>query len=628
MYSNEALAVIERARVEEINGVSHSGLTDTAYLFLVSYLEGYGNVLSEQHHRALYELVGNLTKYAQGVKHGRVAMALPTGMGKTSAIIAWLTAIHRLGLSHVSVAVSASKVEALCSIKRALIDHGVPEAMIGLKHSKGIQASLPSTDNADRQFMLVTHQRVRTSVEHKLFTSHKGKPRSVMIYDESLFRSSTTHLSEKEVLKSLAWLKIDVRGSERYGSLLAYLDACSDVISTALEELKAQPDVAEKIISLPEKLQIELDGYHALLGSRVELDALKTLIEVSQNPLRLALTGQDDGILFYQLAVPEDLKNVMILDASYPIRSLVKMDPTIENGSKHSDGVKRFDSLVIHQMLTYGSRHSVTESMREQRRDKRKISLEVSEVIKGIPEDEAVLVFTFKKKPNDRVDILGTLRDDLRDAGIDINAMLPNGKPRINFLTWGDETSLNTVSYCKNVILAGVLNRGHLDIASAIVGQMDDLNACISNAEIQATINSEIDHVIYQALSRGSCREVDNGQAKAMKAWIIHKDMRLRNRLSKVLPGAVWKAWDAVHGVAGGGLIATLALQVVDYLNALPEDVTKISTRQVKESLKLADVAARSFTKATDLIHESSGTWVKDGRSLVRVTSDLYFPEQ
>lgn len=624
MLSNEAYsAAVTKLRLEVLNGVSHESLTNTAYDILVSDLVGYGNTLSSNHATALYETVGTLTKYAQGKTSGRIAVALPTGMGKTSAIVAWITALHQLGLDHVSVAVSASKVEALCSIKAALIDHGVPESKIGLKHSVGAKASMESTGDADRPYMLVTHQRVRTSVEHRLFTQHKGKPREVMVYDESLFKSASTHVSEWEILKALSWLKADARGSTKYSSLLAYLDDCYGIIVSALEAIKASPDTTEKVIHLPEKAPVELKGYLDLLGSRMVLEALRTLVEVSQNPLRLALTSQqDNGVLQYQIAVPEDLKNVLILDASYPVRALVKMDSTIKDGLMYSRGLelKRFDNVTIHQQFSHSGRNTISKSMQEQRRDKRKVSQAVAEVIKDIPAEESILVFTFKKRANDPVDILSILKDDLRGAGVDIGAETKGGKLRINFLTWGDETSLNTMSHCQNVILAGVMQRSHLDIASAIVGQQDDLNADIGNGEILDAINSEIDHLVYQALSRGSCREMDNGQAKPMAAWIMHRDIKLRDRLAQVLPGATWKAWgQADGGVSGGAVAAPLAHSIMEHLDGLPLDVTKLSTKKLKEDMSLATTSASTFTRAVDMIHDSpSSPWMKEGRSLVR----------
>ena len=144
----------------ERNGLSHERLTAPAFKLLVRLLTDYDNALSEGHASALMALVGLMTKMAQGELKGRWAFGLPTGMGKTSAIIAWTATLVAARLDHISVAVSCSKVEALCQMKRDMIAQGVPTDRIGLIHSYR-DASEPSTEGADRQIMLVTHARVR-----------------------------------------------------------------------------------------------------------------------------------------------------------------------------------------------------------------------------------------------------------------------------------------------------------------------------------------------------------------------------------------------------------------------------------------------------------------------------------
>jgi hypothetical protein len=57
------------------------------------------------------------TDYVEGHTSGRKVFSLPTGMGKTSAVAAFVAALHKLKHS-VAVAVSASQVEALCRLKR------------------------------------------------------------------------------------------------------------------------------------------------------------------------------------------------------------------------------------------------------------------------------------------------------------------------------------------------------------------------------------------------------------------------------------------------------------------------------------------------------------------------------
>ena len=82
-------------------------LTATAQTNLVESLQRFGNVLSIPHSKALYTLNDMLTKLATGRAQGRWAFGLPTGTGKTRAIVEWSTAVHTLGLP-LSFAVSAS----------------------------------------------------------------------------------------------------------------------------------------------------------------------------------------------------------------------------------------------------------------------------------------------------------------------------------------------------------------------------------------------------------------------------------------------------------------------------------------------------------------------------------------
>ncbi len=98
-----------------LNGVSHKVVTLPACEHLVALLESqeYGNRLSEDHQTALMAILGTMTEMAQGKLRGRWAFGLPTGMGKTKSIEAWIATVNAAGLDHVSVAVAASKVEAL-----------------------------------------------------------------------------------------------------------------------------------------------------------------------------------------------------------------------------------------------------------------------------------------------------------------------------------------------------------------------------------------------------------------------------------------------------------------------------------------------------------------------------------
>ena len=101
-------------------------LVDAAFGRLKANLERYGNILSEKHATALRAILEGMADVALGSRQGRLAYPLFAGGGKTQAIIAFIAAVHSLGLENVSVAVCTQRVESLCDIKRDLIDNGVP----------------------------------------------------------------------------------------------------------------------------------------------------------------------------------------------------------------------------------------------------------------------------------------------------------------------------------------------------------------------------------------------------------------------------------------------------------------------------------------------------------------------
>lgn len=602
-------------------------LTITAFEILIEDLERHKNKPGELQRAALWELLDTLSAYAFGTERGRQAFGLATGAGKTSAVVAFITAIHRLGMDNVALAVAASKVAALCGLKEKLLANGVPEELIGLKHSHGASASLPSTGNDDRRFQLVTHARVRGGSDKDLFIQHRGKKRAVMVFDETLFRSDTFAVTGYDFEHALAGFRVLAKHSgTRYDALLAYMTECGDLVEAGLTDAK-QSQIHEKqvvTINLPQLDQANLDGYTAQLASlpSQKYEALQSLLQMSQDPLRIILTQQRDGVIWFKVSVPEELEDVVILDASHPIRDLISLDPTIRTAGHFLDmDVKRFDNVTIHQMLSPGGRHSITKSFNQIRKENRTVSKEIIEVVKANADAKGILLFTFKKHD---IDIEQRLVSDLADAGIDLDELTPEGRKRVNLLCWGDETSLNGLEHCDVVIMAGVLHRCRLDLAATIVGQADDLGAKVDNTLTTRMLNSEIAHLIYQGASRGSCRTINDGQALPMKLYLIHRELVVRPILDKVMKGVKWALWQPEHDPSGSsGVTDLLCLRINAYLESLLPEVTSISTRKLKEGMTLQKegIVPQTFTNAIRRVDAISGLWRLEGRTMVSVDS-------
>ncbi|MFS0753484.1 hypothetical protein ABC383_02145 [Noviherbaspirillum sp. 1P10PC] len=598
-------------------------VTQEAFKILIAELEIHRNSPGGAHRAALLELVDVMTQYAFDNEFGRKAFGLPTGCGKTSAIVAWITAVHRLGMEDVAVSIAAGQVEALCGIKRSLIRHGVPESLIGLKHSQ--LASEPSTGKEDHRFQLVTHARVRGGTVVDLLCRHGEKKRKLMIYDETFFRSNTSSVSLRDLSVALKGFveHVDPMGSS-YAPLVSYLERCRGLIEARVNELNAGS--SESVIRLPELHPTELNGFHGLLDQAmvrmVNIDPLKSLLEVSQKPLRVVSTGQGAGVIWHELAIPRELHNVIVLDASYHIRKIVQLDDTLTEGWSFKEfDVKRYNNVTVHQLLASGSRTAITQSFKAERQN-RDISKEIVAVVKSHSDSKGILLFTYKSHG---IDIGRRLLEDMRGAGIDTEERFSDGRKRINLLTWGSETSLNDFVHCDVVIMVGVMQRSQLDIAAMMVGQQDDLSAEIDNKTIKVMLDSEVAHLVYQGASRGSCRIIEDGQAKSMNLYFIHKDSNIREELAKVMPGAAWKTWEPKYTVSVKTSIKdALALQIHQYLESVPETTEKVSSVVIKKAIGIKsndEAAKKAFSRAIESVLRLSEEWIQDGRSMRRKAS-------
>jgi hypothetical protein len=607
---------------------TEADLTIRAFEKLCANLTSYGNVLSEDHRGALMRMVGCFSFLATGKKTGRWAFPLDTGGGKTSAVIAWIAALHELRLPY-SVAVAASKVEALCDLKRALVSNGVPEYIIGLWHGYKYDpakrddakrgrasgyASEPATDDHEsKQVLLVTHSRIRGQKWVNVLNSYNGEPRNLVIWDESLLVTDHRAVSKLDLKSELGWLepRLEDRAPDTPARAAAeYVRECLSILDHELQEQR-EHGRSPKALVLPQRDGDTVDRYRVALEKfNGRTKTLRDFLDITHQRVRVVKAAQSGGAyVTYTVTVPDELQRVAVLDASWPIRELEQMDPTIQADPEFDGRVKKYSNVELHFLKTRSGREAVEESFRKARHEDRLIAREVIDVVKAIPEDEPVLIFTFKTHP-DSVNIEDRLSRDLEAAGVNMT--------RVTILTWGMETSINEYSHVPNVILAGILQRSDVDLAGAIIGQRQDLLSDVDTVDIAGVRRSEAAHVAYQALSRGSCRVIENGEAKPMRAWLLHHDAKLMDLLSKVMPGATWKRWQAQYVATSRSKITDTADRIVSYLAGLPAEVRDISTRRLKDEAGLHDVPKQTFTLS---VREAvtRATWMLRGRSLVRL---------
>lgn len=627
-------SMAQKRRSQNRQGISHENLSWPAFEKLTNQLEDdFGQVLSNDHKKALAALMISMTEMAQGRLSGRNAFGLPTGTGKTLSIVAWLSTLIELGHSNISVAVSASKVEALCELKRDLIKAGIPGDTIALIHSYKHDlskvhpdgtlhdgyASEPC-DNADRQIVLVTHQRIRNSSSLETFHKHNGKIRNLLIYDESLLASDSTGIALNDLKGALGWYTGKYGDQDNSAQLVGFVSSCVETITAQLEKL--EPSI-ERVIRMPPLSEKTRNDLIRLAGRYGVMEPVRTLLDISRHPVRIVSTGQG-GLVWYQIAIPKEIKNVVILDASHPIRELSRLDPTINDAEETIDlikslgkplaAIKKFDDVTIKQMFVGGGRSTMANDFTGDR----KRAKEVARLIASLPDNESVLVFTYKKRMNESINYKAVILSELEKLKVDVDASLPSGRKRINILTWGMETSLNEYNHCSHVILAGVLQRNPVDLVACYIGQKDALHTPLSDSTATDLQLSESVHLIYQALSRGSCRNIHDGQARPMTGYIMHRDDRVQHELSKVMPGVCWENWISKLSNTPLGKVKSQATEIATFLKTT--DQPRISSRAVKKALE-SEVDSQSWSRAFVRAVTNLPDWKCEGRSAVRLTT-------
>jgi len=582
-------------------------LSALAHAKLVRRLEGAGNAVSPAHREATRIMLAGMVRQALGVEPGRFAYDLPCGGGKTQGVAALTLAASEIepGLTF---AVATSQVEALCQMKRQLIDAGMSPDDIGLWHSLKVDkrqagsgtgyASEPSTgENGTPRVLLLSHEKVRRLRERMI-------PRSLLVWDESLIATEAQSVSVASLNTA------NVMASTYAPKMTPHLAKVVIVIGNELAALQAdrerKPRTLDGILTYDEMqaLRDALSGVNRRdpFGRALSLtvDALLKLLALPVSVVANGSGAAYDGVIRYEVTVDPALSNIAILDASHTIRLLTQADNSMRT-VKLPD-YKSYSAVTVRQIAMATGR----QTMLRNEVASKSVARQIVKVIEGLPEGEPILVFTFK-------DALDYLRRNVAAEGLDTS--------RLEFATWGQETSRNEWMHCKHIIMAGVLRRNPLDLSSSLIGQQQDTTQRNSAKALRDVTLSEMAHCVLQGMNRGACRLTDaNGEAHRMTCTILaSKASELRDILADSLPGVVWT--DAEQPRATPTKASQAAESIEHYLASLT--VARVSRTAINKALpEIAKLNARTIADAvahaTIALRMRGIGWEAEGRSLVR----------
>lgn len=621
------------------------GLPSDALAYLLGKLRAYGSEVSPDHEKALAGLLWLATELTEGRLTGRVRFALPCGMGKTTGVRAFLRTVATLGLPH-RLIVAASKVEQLCGLKRQLIaEDGVAPELIGLLHSYEVDpakakdglpgfASEPSGGH-DRQFLLVTHANTRVTDAGAPRAWLKGREDNLVFYDESLIVGDALTLPLLDEYGDS--LRADYAAFETTLILRPEHEPAARWIKAAMDKLFQAARKAEKVdvvtVTIPSIAEAEAASYLRLRPMVCEkFPRLVSFIEQARDGVEFRVfidRKSNRSLVSYSIGLPDTIRNVIVLDASDPVREIVHHDYRMTRaedvvpllaGFRDVPGgiasIKRYDNVTIYFAREGAGRKAMREEFAAGKR-----SALVQKFVRLMKQktDRKTLAFVFKQKSDRDTNFARIVLGAARDAGIDPLEGVAEGQAagRLNVLTWGRETATNDFQSCEVVALLGVFHPRSDVMAGQYLGQVDDLKAPGVAGLVTRLVRAEALHSVYQAINRGSMRRTlvidGESQAAPCEVYIVHSDPDLRQKIEAVMPGAKWLPWREPDECLSESEIALLIEERLRELEA--EGVKRVSLAALKPTVA-PTVASTTWRRARNIALESIH-WYMDGRSLV-----------
>lgn len=582
-------------------------LSKLAHELLLTQLTKHGNEVSPQHALALEQLLDGFTKQGLGINTGRRAYALPCGSGKTLSVVAWIAAQYQLGLG-LSVAVAAQQIESLCQIKSSLIDAGVPEHLIGIRHAKGAAATYPDTGEADLPIMLGSHSRIQGSLEMPSFCRHRGMPRDLLIWDESLVSSETTTLDVHDAASALN--HFCAAGDKPL--LTSVLQRLQTKVyeERALQHAGGEASIFTLLSREESDAAIDELGFSYCSGfGWAALDTAKHALRQLCCPMSVLDVGKGaTGLVLMRCRVVVDpaLENIAVLDASYVVSELCKADPTIRDATTSAMlGYKRYTDVLVKQTTAPSGRWQF------KRGAEAAIALNAAvNSIRDIPIDQSILIVTYMAKNG--LDLVADLKRALLDRGIKPDHLLVGGKHRIRFTTWGKHTTDNSFADSQHVVALGVLRQSSATVAASMAGQKD--NACyrMTREHLEQVELSLLACNIMQAMNRGNCRRVDaNGLALPMTLHLITKELGLAPLLQSAMPGLNWETLSLKQPTRTEEATAL----IVEHVRSLPATADKISKRAIFQALAIELGKDAKATAMSDALIRLSMNWLPGSKS-------------
>ncbi|WP_334380402.1 hypothetical protein [Bradyrhizobium sp. AZCC 1577] len=504
--------------------------------------------------------------------------SLDPGVGKTQLLIHFLRELLR-SKDHQNVAAMVC-VNRKDQIKLIAEDAALDQFAVLTADDEMNGIATAQVDDA--RVLFTTQQMVEARCEQThSFTAvtafyYRGQPRAVRIWDESMLpgKPVTVSLDELRALP-LHIRKVQPEFTDALDDLIKQVELATDGAQVTIADLQTRFDfplhAAVRAVS------------EAAAGPPVRPSITVEIVQKLWCLLGRAVTvrkGWGAAILDYRETLPNDLKPVLVLDASARVRT------TYALWSEHRGGLvrllsahKNYSGLTINVWNRSGGKHAFAT-------DGLIIAEGVARTIQTRPAEQWLVVH---HKPTGEMDFEKLVR-----------AKLSLNDEQVHFLTWGRHDATNRFAQVSNVILAGTLF--FPDFLYEALGRLAAARPSSTGQfeEASSVRLGELHHGIIQALCRAAVRGFVNGNCPRTQAYVIaNRWTGLPQSLLDVFPGAQIADWQPVPKALKGQ-----PEQAFDFIAArVDEDpVRLVKFREVSNHLGIDPKNFKKIRRRADFV--------------------------
>lgn len=532
----------------------------------------------------------------------RIAFSLPTGFGKSTLIRSLIWLLQEHDLDH-RLLVCVSRVQEIEENIESLRDMGITGETVGvyLSASYSTDWDCPGTECQSKKVLFITHARVHVSANYwdlQGLVEVDGRKRLVL-WDESA-QTMRGDWYDCDMIED------QIRGAcHRFNRIVRSLNTEDEKFKQWLAKLRDQLD-DERYGRFLVDCAWNPNGFEQRnfkLGKE-----LKELVKVSHRyELAWTKSGHASSILIRnEILVPDELQ-CLIFDASSSIRSLIRLDQSIEHFVPKME--RNYSRCCFYNVNLKSSKShlAIQDNLDQQIRILRKWMTELS------IEADQLLVMT-KKGYN-------------LHGEVDIKERLEGEFPGVHVETWGKERGVNKyrdISYTANI---GMNWRDTKDLQANGIAQTRNLDTLMEYKEIGQIQRDEFLSEVQQWVARTRMRGSENGFALGTHVLFIHRyasalSVELQKRVFPGLSSELYCEDEEGPEQQKENMVQSLCV----YLSDIQEQ-SSISSQVMKEYLRETypeseyGKLTKSRWKAISgrLKDEVAFTWKRRNRSWVKV---------